>query len=136
MADQAGPGKTGKELVQDILDNAYRMSAADLSVLEAAGRHDAPKLITTEGSANDRLWSKMARVDWVRATTVPAELGAIMPAMRTYELTPKGRRKVPVMFELFKFLKITLELQKAHEEMKKKLDELMADWPDSTDRPR
>jgi hypothetical protein len=129
VADQVEPDKTGKELAQEILNDAYRMSAADLSVLEAAARDESAHLITTEGSANDRLWSKMARVDWMRAAAVPSELGALMPAMRTYQLTPKGRRKIPMMFELFKLLKITLDLQKAHEEMKKKLDELMADWP-------
>ena len=53
---------------RQIIETAIEMSMADLSVLVSATRgpaHDAV-LITTQDSANDRLWSLMAERGWLK----------------------------------------------------------------------
>ena len=63
MADD----ETGRALLPQL----RALSAADLSVLRAVvdclGEEDAPRVTTTPGSANDRLWTEMAKLGWMSA---------------------------------------------------------------------
>jgi hypothetical protein len=56
-----------------LLPQMREMSAADLSILQALveslGVEDTVKVTTTPGSANDRLWSEMAKLGWMSADT-------------------------------------------------------------------
>ncbi|USI73796.1 hypothetical protein [Sphingomonas morindae] len=50
----------------------YGLSAGDLSVLYHGCRSPNAAIVTTLGSANDRLWRELVRVHWLAASTIPA----------------------------------------------------------------
>lgn len=50
----------------------YGLTAGDLSVLYRGCRIADANIVTTLGSANDRLWGELVRIEWLAAGTVPA----------------------------------------------------------------
>ena len=59
------------EQQQALLTQMRELSAGDLSILEAVvesiGSDETPRVTTTPGSANDRLWSEMTKLGWMSA---------------------------------------------------------------------
>lgn len=102
-----------------LLERMRSMSAADLSVLEAAIKQpsgEQPVLLTTiPGSANDQLWSEMTKLGWLSAEpplAVPVQ-------SKVFALQPSAK---PALEELF------AELNRP-EAMTKLLNELRAEYP-------
>ena len=111
-----------KQLMHEILEDMWTMSPADLSVLEAALRHESGQMLTTAGSSNDRIWSKMAKLGLMRAVDVAPDLQGGLVAARSYELLEKGRKKViPAMIELIRFVRTGIELMK----VKKQIEQIL-----------
>lgn len=104
---------------QTLLARMRMMSAADLSVLEAAAQEpsgEQPVLLTTvPGSANDQLWSEMAKLGWL---SEEPPLDAPVRS-RVFALQPSAK---PALEELF------AELHRPAA-MTKLLNDLRAEYP-------
>ena len=73
------------------------LSAADLSVIEAAASKPGSLMLTSSGSANDALWSDMETVGWTKRAHPFGQATDANPAaklVRAFELTPEGANAV------------------------------------------
>jgi hypothetical protein len=117
-----------KQLMHEILEDMWTMSPADLSVLEAALRCENGQMLTTAGSSNDRMWSKMAKLGLMRAVDVALDLQDGLVAARSYELLEKGRKKaIPAMIELIRFVRTGVELMKVQKQIEQNLEVILSD---------
>lgn len=105
--------------IEALLASMRTMSAADLSVLEAALKEpsgEQPVLLATkERSANDQLWSEMVPLGWLK---VAPPLDAPVKS-KVFALQPSAK---PALEELF------AELRRP-DAMTKLLNELRAEYP-------
>src|SRR5262245_8731695 len=128
MQDDSGVPTDKKQLMHDILEDMWNMSPADLSVLEAALRHESGQMLTTAGSSNDRVWSKMAKLGFMRAVDLAPDLQDGSVAARSYELLEKGRKKaIPAMIELTRFVRTGIELMKVKKQIEQNLETILSE---------
>ena len=67
MSDSAPTAETMSIFLQKL----RAMSPADLSVLEACVTKSGSVMVTTEGSANHKLWSEMEKLGWLERRQEP-----------------------------------------------------------------
>jgi len=80
-----------RTLIREML----RMSAGDISMLDALVQDPEAQTATMPGTANDRLWSKMAEWGWMVETPSP------LPNTKTFGLTPVGKLGLPIFMDAF-----------------------------------
>ncbi len=69
----------------------YGLTAGDLSVLYHGCRTADANMITSRGSANDRLWGELTKVGWLTDGTIPLMLPR---RLACYRLTELGRTEL------------------------------------------
>jgi hypothetical protein len=78
-----------------LLQQMYSMSAGDLSTLEASLGDPGSKMVTSPGSPNDALWSRMVSLGWMsleeRTVGIPEGPSIVM---KEYRIEPEGRQPV------------------------------------------
>ena len=83
----------GPSLVRDFA----ALSDGDRSVLIAAAGEPGSTMMTSSGSPNDRLWTKLAKVGWTeRADDVPEQLRSM--GFAGWKITELGSLSLPVLF--------------------------------------
>jgi hypothetical protein len=74
-----------------LLQRMQQMSAADISVLEAAANTPGSSMTTGPGSANETLWTEMAALGWMSVKDDVLDLpGGKQFIVRIYSITPQG----------------------------------------------
>jgi hypothetical protein len=87
--------------IESLLQRMRKMSAADLSVLQASADTPDSQMTTAPGSPNEALWSEMGQLGWmIRAAEEINLPGGGKFAMHTYSLTPAGRDAVLKLLSL------------------------------------
>jgi hypothetical protein len=88
----------GKEEIEALFGRAFRMSAADISVLEVGGKRPGTVMTTPEGSDNDLLWSELCKLDWMKEGPPLALPDQAMPVpIKTFEVTDAGQQPVSIL---------------------------------------
>jgi hypothetical protein len=86
---------------ESLLQRMRKMSAADLSVLQASADMPDSQMTTAPGSPNEALWSEMEKLGWmIRAAEDISLPGGGKFAMLTYSMTPAGREAVSKLLSL------------------------------------
>jgi hypothetical protein len=86
---------------ESLLQRMRKMSAADLSVLQASADTPDSQMTTAPGSPNEVLWSEMEKLGWmIRAAEDISLPGGVKFAMHTYSMTPAGREAVSKLLSL------------------------------------
>lgn len=85
----------GTAAIKSILGNWARLSAGDISILTAALRDPNAQIVTSEGSANFRLWADFGRLRWAERVDPFLPDVDIAPRPAFFALTPDGREWVP-----------------------------------------
>ena len=81
--------------IESLVQRMRKMSAADLSVLQASADTPDSLMTTAPGSPNEALWSEMEKLGWMtRAADEISLPGGGKFAMQTYSMTPAGREAV------------------------------------------
>jgi len=88
-----------KEEIEALFARAFRMSAGDMSVLEAGCERPGTAMITMEGSENDLLWTELSRLGWMEEGPPPPGLPDDAPPlpMKTFVVTEAGRQSVSII---------------------------------------
>lgn len=78
-----------------LLQRMLKMSAADISVLEAASKTPGSGMTTTPSSANDALWSETQELGWttVKGEELPLGEGKSF-LLRVFTITPAGSQPI------------------------------------------
>jgi len=82
---------------REILEQMRSLTEADLSVLKAALDRPGSQMMTTAGSANEKLWERLKQREWARQVAKPQ---AMPEYIRLYELTDKGSTELPSLFAI------------------------------------
>lgn len=86
-----------------LLDRMKQMSAADISVLEAAARGRAGAGLTTmPGSPNDTLWTAMEREGWMTSSMVDMPANGLQLQLKVFRLEEAGREPITHLLERLK----------------------------------
>lgn len=89
--------------VPEIVEGLRSLSAGDRSTLETAATlsNDSPvSLITTQGSGNDVLWSRICDFGWLTRSESEGA-GPQGSIVRTYVMTDLGRAALPMLLHAF-----------------------------------
>jgi len=74
-----------------LLQRMQQMSAADISVLQAAANTPGSSMTSAPGSANESLWTDMAALGWMRVKDDVLDLpGGTQFVVRMYSITAQG----------------------------------------------
>jgi len=80
-----------QEQMDALLERMRGMSAADISVLEAAAHTPESNMTTSPGSSNELLWSAMVELGWMDKKEDALDLpGGARFAMSLYAIRPEG----------------------------------------------
>jgi hypothetical protein len=81
--------------IATLLQRMQQMSAADISVLEAAATTPGSSMTTGPGSANESLWTEMAALGWMSVKNDVLDLpGGKQFVVRIYSISPNASEPI------------------------------------------
>src|ERR1035437_2000113 len=81
--------------IEGLVQRMRKMSAADISVLEARSQTPDSSMTATPGSQNEALWSEMAELGWKVIREDEIDLtGGKRYVMKTYTISTEGLQPI------------------------------------------